>query len=253
VVLSALVLVALVLRLHTAWHRNHESPDELRLVGDEANYEDLADALLQGVFFQRPVRVPVYPLFIAAVYWALSERSPANLLYAQAFVGVVVVPLTYLLARRLTGSLPALIVAGMVALNDVLIEHTRQIYTEILYTPLLLVALLALLWAMQAPRLGRFAWAGASMAVLTLCRPTTVLFPLLLPLLLPRGWHLKQRVGAWLVYGLAMAAVIAPWTYHNWRQYHRLLPLSVGGGTVAGQPRVLSLDAAEPRSPGHLG
>src|SRR5262249_31007997 len=163
--------------------------------------------------------VPVYPLFIAAVYWALGERSPAKLLYVQAFVGVVVVPLTYLLARRLTGSIPALIVAGVGALNDVLIDHARQIYTEVLYTP----RLLALLWAMQTPRLGRFAWAGASMAVLTLCRPTTALFPLLLPLLLPRGWHLKQRVGAWLVYGLAMAAVIAPWTYHNWRQYHRLL------------------------------
>src|SRR5262249_763313 len=155
VALSVLVLVALVLRLHTAWQRNHESPDGLRLVGDEANYEDLADALLQGVFFQRPVRVPVYPLFIAAVYWALSERSPANLLYAQAFVGVVVVPLTYLLARRLTGSLPALIVAGMVAPNDVLLDPGRQIYTQVLYTPLPPGAPVALIWAVAAPRARR--------------------------------------------------------------------------------------------------
>src|SRR5262249_43482385 len=152
-------------------------------------------------------------------YCALGERSPAKLLYVQAFVGALVVPLTYLLARRLTGSIPALLAAGVVGLDDALIDHARQIYTEVLYTPLLLVALLALLGAVQAPRLGRFAWAGASMAVLTLCRPTTALFPLLLPLLLPRGWRLKQKVGTCLVYGLAMAAVIAPWTYHNWRQY----------------------------------
>jgi predicted ferric reductase len=105
-----------------------------------------------------------------------------------------------------------------------------EIYTEILYTPLLRVVLLVLLWALQALRPARFAWAGTSMAVLTLCRPTIVLFPLLLPLLLPRGWHLKQKVGAFLVYGLAMVTVIAPWTYHNWREYHRFLPLSISRG-----------------------
>jgi len=232
--LNVLVLVALLLRLQTAWHRNHESPDELavRLVGDETHYEGLAYALLQGTFFQWPGRVPVYPLFIATTYYALGERSPAKLLYVQAVVGVVVVPLTYLLARRVTGMIPALAAAGMVVLNDALIDHARQMYTEILYTPLLLVALLALLWAVQVPRLGRCAWAGASMAIVTLCRPTTALLPLILPLLLPRNWTLRRKAGACLVYGLAMAAVIAPWTYHNWRQYHRFLPLSVSVGAL---------------------
>lgn len=37
-------------------------------------------------------------------------------------------------------------------LDDSLIFHTRQIYTEVLYTPLLLVALLMLLWALPAAR-----------------------------------------------------------------------------------------------------
>jgi 4-amino-4-deoxy-L-arabinose transferase-like glycosyltransferase len=232
--LSILVLVALLLRLHTAWQRDHASPDALvlRLVGDETNYEGVAYALLQGSFFQSPARVPVYPLFIAAIYYVLGERSPAKLLYIQAVVGVAVVPLTYLLARRVTGILPALVAAGIVALDDSLIDAAEQIYTEILYTPLLLIVLLVLLWALRAPRPGRFAWAGASMAVLTLCRPTTALFPLFLPLVLPRGWHGQQKVGAFLVYGLAMAIVIAPWTYHNWREYHRFLPLSISGGAL---------------------
>jgi hypothetical protein len=37
------------------------------------------------------------------------------------------------------------VAAGIVAFDDPLIEHARQIYAEIVYTPLLLVALLALL------------------------------------------------------------------------------------------------------------
>jgi 4-amino-4-deoxy-L-arabinose transferase-like glycosyltransferase len=230
---SLLVLVALLLRLHVAWQRNHESPDALalRLTGDETNYDSLASALLQGAFFQWPGRPPVYPLFIAATYYALGERSLAKLLYVQAFVGALAVPLTYLLARRLTGVIPAMVAAGIVGLDEALIFHTRQIYTEVLYTPLLLMALLVLLWALHAARLGRFAWAGAGMAVVTLCRPTTMLLPLLLPLL-PSGWSLKRRAAAFLVFSLAMAAVIVPWTYHNWREYHRFLPVSVSVGAL---------------------
>jgi 4-amino-4-deoxy-L-arabinose transferase-like glycosyltransferase len=179
--LSVLLMFgALVLRLHAVWQRSPEATDALasRLVGDEIGYEELAYALLRSSFFQSPVRGPVYPMFIAAAYYALGERSPAKLLYVQALVGVAVVPLTYLLVRRMTGIIPALVAAGIVACNDPLIEHARWIYSETVYTPLLLVALLALLWALQTPRLGRFAWAGASMAVVTHCRPTTALIPL---------------------------------------------------------------------------
>jgi 4-amino-4-deoxy-L-arabinose transferase-like glycosyltransferase len=224
----------LLRRLHAVWQRVPEPPAELasHMVGDEGGYEALADALLHGSFFQTPVRVPVYPLFIAGVYHALGQRSPAKLLYVQAFVGVAVVPLTYLLARRFTRIIPALVAAAIVAVDDSLIDHARYIYAEVLYTPLLLVALLALLWALQAPRLRRFALAGASMAVVTLCRPTSALLPLILPLLLPRGWSLRQKAGVCMAYGLAMAAVIAPWTYHNWRTFHRFLPLSVSGGAL---------------------
>ena len=227
---SVLCLVALGLRLQTAWHRNHASPDAvaLRLDGDEPLYEALAYGLLQGSFFPSPMRVPVYPAFLAATYAALGERSPAKLLYVQAFVGVLVVPLTYLLARRWTRRIPALVAAGIVGLDDRLVEQAAFLYSEVLYTPLLLGALLALLGTVQAPRRGRFAWAGACMAVVTLCRPTAAFLLLLLPLLLPRGWPRMRQVRAVLVYGLAMGAVIAPWTYHNWRQFHRFLPLNLG-------------------------
>ena len=232
--LGMLMLGALLLRVHAVWQRVPEAPDELalHLVGDEGGYEGLAYALLQGVFFQSPVRVPVYPMFIAGVYSALRERSMAKLLYVQAFVGVLVIPLTYILARRFTGVVPALVAAGIVAVDDLLIDQARYIYAEILYTPLFLVALLALLWALQAPRLWRFAGAGASMAVATLCRPTSALLPVILPLLLPWDWGLKRQVGVCLAYGLAMVAVIAPWTYHNWRTFHRFLPLSISGGAL---------------------
>jgi 4-amino-4-deoxy-L-arabinose transferase-like glycosyltransferase len=228
------MLGALALRVHAVWQRIPAAPDELasHLVGDESGYEGLAYALLQGVFFQSPVRVPVYPMFIAGVYSALGERSMPKLLFIQAFVGTLTIALTYILARRFTSPIPALMAAGIVAVDDLLIDQARYIYAEVVYTPLLLVALLALLWALQAPRAWRFAVAGASMALVTLCRPTSALFPLLLPLLLPWGWQLRQKLTVCLAFGLTMAALIAPWTYHNWRTFHRFLPLSISGGAL---------------------
>src|SRR5215471_7070192 len=177
--LSTVVIIGLLLRLHVAWERNHARAEDLtaRLVGDETNYDSLDRALVQGPF-RWPGRVPVYPVFIAATYAALGECSPSRLLYVQAAVGVTAVPLTFLLGRRLMATTPALLAAGMVAFDDLLIGQAAQIYSEILYTPLLVGALLLLLWALQAARPGCFAWAGASMAVVTLCRPTTGLIPL---------------------------------------------------------------------------
>src|SRR5215471_3469707 len=273
--LSTVVIIGLLLRLHVAWERNHASAEDLtaRLVGDETNYDGLARALLadgrvarscqlrpvgydsldralvQGPF-RWPGRVPVYPVFIAATYAALGECSPSRLLYVQAAVGVTAVPLTFLLGRRLMATTPALLAAGMVAFDDLLIGQAAQIYSEILYTPLLVGALLLLLWALQAARPGCFAWAGASMAVVTLCRPTTGLIPLVLPLMLPKRWSLTLKARVCLVYGLAMAAVIAPWTYHNWLTYHRFLPLSVSAGALwQGSPEFYHLVE---RGRGHL-
>ncbi len=157
-------------------------------------------------------------MFIAGVYSALGERSMAKLLYVQAFVGVATIPLTYILARRFTGIIPALVAAGIVAVDDLLIDHARYMYAEIVYTPLLLVALLALLWALQEPRPWRFAVAGASMALVTLCRPTSALLPLVLPLLLPWGWHLKQKArrlrSIWPRHGGGHRAVDLPQLAH---------------------------------------
>src|SRR4029453_8674016 len=87
-VLSVLMLGALALRLQVVWQRTATVPDQvaLRLAGDERGYEELAYALLQGPFLPSPVRVPGYPMFIAAAYYTLGERSPAKLLYVQAFV-----------------------------------------------------------------------------------------------------------------------------------------------------------------------
>ena len=227
VILSVLLVLGLVFRLWAAWNTNMHLPDtSARLAGDETGYDYLGYALLQGSFFEWPGRTPVYPLFLAACYLVFGH-SYAMVLYVQAFIAALAIPLTYVLARRYTSQRSSLFAAGLVALHPALITQVTRLYTEAFYTPLLLVTLLALLWALEKPQARRFAVAGVILAIATLCRPATILMPAILPLLMPRGWSLARRAALCAVYGAAMAVVIAPWTYHNYRMYHSFIPLSV--------------------------
>lgn len=226
-ILLGLIALGFGLRLWMAWSANQVLPDSPdRLKGDETGYDGLAYWLTQGSFSTWSGRVPVYPVFLAACYLVFGH-SYARTLYIQAFIGALTIPLTFFLARRFTQEKSALLAAALVAVDPALIFHVVRLYTEILYTPLLLLALLGLLRAIEQPRPQRFILAGVLLAIANLCRPTAALFPLLVPFLLPQVWPLPRKLFLSLVYVGAMAAAIAPWTYNNYKTHHIFLPLSV--------------------------
>lgn len=122
-----LTLLGLAFRLYLAWRTNQTLPDTpARLRGDEPGYEGLAYALLKGHFFEWPGRTPVYPFFVAGCY-AIFGRSPASVVYVQAFLGATIIPLTFILARRFTGVQSSLVAAGLIALHPSLILHVRLV------------------------------------------------------------------------------------------------------------------------------
>ncbi|MEG3968160.1 glycosyltransferase family 39 protein [Microcoleus sp. T2B6] len=230
IIVSALIcltLLGLALRLYLAWRTNQTLPDTTaRLRGDEPGYERFAYDLLNGYFFERPGRTPVYPFFIAGCY-AIFGRSPASVVYVQAFLGATIIPLTFILARRFTGPQSSLVAAGLVAINPSLIHHVSRLQTEVLYTPLILLTVLGLLRALEQPQWQNFSLAGALLAITNLCRPTGMLLPAIVPLLMPRQWHFKRKIALFLAYLGAIIIITAPWTYHNYRTHKTFLIYSV--------------------------
>ena len=226
-VLIFLTVLGLAFRLYLAWRTNQTLPDTpARLRGDEPGYEGLAYWLLKGHFFEWPGRTPVYPFFVAG-YYAIFGRSPASVVYVQAFLGATVIPLTFILARRFTGPQSSLVAAGLIALHPSLILHVRLVQTEVLYTPLILLTVLGLLWALERPRWQNFGLAGALLAITNLCRPTAMLLPVIVPLLMPREWLLKRKIALFVAYLGAIIVITAPWTYHNYRTHKTFLIYSV--------------------------
>lgn len=230
--LLILTVLGLLLRLWIAWQTNQKLPDTpARLWGDETHYDGLAQGLFEGHFFAWPGRTPIYPLFVAFCY-LIFGRSPAAILYVQAFLGAATIPLTFLLARRFTGPWSSLVAAGIIAFNLAMSFQVRRLLTETLYTNLLLLTVLCLLWALEQPVWQRFSGAGALLAITNLCRPTTALFPLIVPLLIPRSWSLKRQIAAFLAFLATTAIVTAPWTYHNYKAHRVFLPYSTSNALL---------------------
>lgn len=224
--LIALVLAGLCFRLWAAIHADRLLGPTPTLVGDEPGYDYVATALIQGATIDWPCRTPLYPIFLALSYWIFGH-SFGPLLIMQAMVGTSIIPLTFLLAHRYAGKKSALLAAGIVAFDPAVISQVGRLYTEVLYTPLLTLTALTLVRALEAPSSWRFAFGGAILGLTNLTRPTAALFPLVVPLLYKGDGNLPSKMRLWALYGIAMAIVISPWSYHNYQIHHRLLPLSV--------------------------
>ena len=225
-VAGVVVVLALLVRLFAAWWFNQRQPDSTAwLIGDEPGYNNTALELLAGQGYTWVGRVPLYPLWVAAVHW-LTGTSYHALRYVQAVPGAGAVLLTWLLGRRVFGDVAGLAAALVAAFSYVLIHQSLHLLSEILFTPLVLIVTLALWHAWREPTRGRFLWVGLWVGISALVRPTLLFLPLFL--LLPLGFALGLRRGT-AGGGLILAATlltVSPWLVRNRIRYDAWFPLA---------------------------
>ena len=225
--LTIITLLGLGWRLYLVADINQTKPDNVsRLQGDEGGYDGLAMDLFDGNFFRFPFRVPIYPLYLFGVYCVFGH-SPAAAIVVQAVIGSALIPLTYRLGRYVTRRPAALIGAAVVAGDYEVAAQVTRLYSEVVYTFFLLLMLITFERALLRPTIKRFGLSGFLLGLLNLTRPTGALLPAVMVFALPWRWSITRRVKMIVAYGLAMLIPIAPWSYHNYRQYHAFLPLAV--------------------------
>ncbi|MER3458785.1 MAG: hypothetical protein C4309_09345, partial [Chloroflexota bacterium] len=189
-------------------------------------------------------RAPLYPAFLALIYAisGLEWRFFAARL-AQALLGATLAPLTYWIARRIAGTsrdseelqgtykaprgpgVPIPLKEGnaeklaalIVALYPWLVLFPLGLATENLFTPLLALAILALLRAGESGSLRDWALAGVALGLATLTRSIIVGFVPLAVLLVP-----KNRLRGGLILLGCVAALTLPWAYRNTRLHGQL-------------------------------
>lgn len=205
------------------------------LVNDARGYDVIGWNLASGAGFSlepgvpTPVRAPLFPALLAAVY-AVFGHHPALGALAQALLGALACLLVFDIAARLWDRRTALLAAWLAALMPVSVVYSGLLLSETLFTALFLLSLAAFLRSEGGGRAGWLAASGAALALATLTRPTTILFPgaAALALLIGGG---RRPAAAILLFLLAFALVIAPWTARNYKRFGVLLPVATGGAT----------------------
>lgn len=212
--LRGIVLAAVVLRLAAL----------VALMGkpclrDECTYQLLVDAILDGrgmVGSGGWLWAPAYPFLLAAHTSVTGLATSVQLTQvAAAAFGVVAV---YALARRVAVDHPrteivARVAAGLYALDPTAIFFSASLWSEALYTPLLLALLLAVARAREdKDLLGRGVLVGVLLGASVLFRGVALtLLPAVLVGLLLGRWT-KEARGQVLAALLSATLIVAPYS-----------------------------------------
>lgn len=202
------VLVAFVLRLvpMLVWI---DKP----CVRDECTYVDLAQAILDGegmVGSHGWLWAPAYP-FLMAIHAAITGY-PATIQVTQLAVALAAVVMLHSLTREEYGERAAKIAAWAYAINPTYVFYTTSLWSESLYSGLLLAALLALRWT-RAGGWARGALPGALVGLCVLFRGVaTYMLPVFVVGLLWARWRETAAWKAALACVAACVLTVAPYS-----------------------------------------
>ena len=228
--LLIVLVVALLARLgYWVFVTPDYSPDS-----DAAQYFDLARNIVNGhgyamTFPQLELhptafRPPGYPYALAAVFKVFGVHMGVGAGRALSLVcGLVAIALVYLLVRRISTPLAALVAGLCMALYPALIANDTVLLTESLSLALLAGVLLALVvrrWPLAAVLCG--------MLILTRASAQYLMFPLALWVLWQLGW--RRALGFLLI----VAAVLSPWFIRNQIQLGSPYFVTSNGFNLAG-------------------
>lgn len=240
--LIAIVVVAAVVRIAAlgVWKAN--------LSDDRDDYLTVARQYVAHGFWKpfdgslNSFRPPLYPLLLAGLLKCGGGSLTIGLL--QLVLGTATVALTWRVAARLDLGALALVAAGMVALDPLLIVYTTFPMTETLFTFLVILLADRTLSANSAvtsraritttsgsevhPPTGATtsAWQAISLGVVfggcALCRPTIWPTAGLAALCFAwRAWHratfARSAIGSAALVVLSTVLVVSPWTLRNWK------------------------------------
>ena len=229
-IITLIVLGALALLLRVSYVRVTKVNAPIR--ADAHQYVVYAwNVLHRGTFSQSipgetltadSFRSPGYPLFIAL---ALSIGGPQYLypivLYAQAIVGALAVPLTYALGRFFLPRWGALLAAALSAFSPHLVSLGGYVLTETLFCFTVLSSLLMFFGAVRVRKIAYFFGAGIGFGCCYLVNETAVILPFMMVgaqwIGHRTGWFRgpNQRTRGLIVFLAVFSMFPATWTLRN--------------------------------------
>ena len=166
-------------------------------------------------------RVPVYPMFLAAVTFGHQVLLPV--LVAQSLIGAGTVLCAAMLAREIFGNTGAAITAAaLIAIYPYYVVHDTALQENSLYTFLLTLGVLLLLRARRSGSTVTSVGAGMALGTAVLTRANLAPFALFAPLWLavaggPGAVHWRRRLWVAILCASVGALMVSPWLIRSYR------------------------------------
>lgn len=235
--LLVITVIAAGVRLVAASFAGIDDPPQY----DGQGYDLLAHNLFLGAgytFDGSPTafRVPLYPVFLMAVYTAFGH-SYAAVRILQALIGGITAALGYVLARNVRGRKVALFAGLGLAIHPFLIYTATLFYSENIFIPLFIALNISLSGIAKSGRPTRAALiaAGATFGFASLTRPNMYVFlpVVFLWALLLFNWYRGIGYAAAIV-GISLCLMV-PWAIRNSLVFGSPVGITTGSGVVLWQ------------------
>lgn len=237
---SAIFLLALIVRLAYVAGLGEGCSDP-----DEEIYVSISENFLSGRgLILSPGRQaafpPLYPLFLAGSA-SVGLGSISSVRFIQAVLSAISAVLVTGISLSAFAFLPdrenfrvAALAGIFSALYPPFIYYSGQLMTETLFVFLISGAVFLLLQSCREYRKqGRAIAAGIFTGAGILCRPTLLIFAALVPVWLLFFFIPRFRLWRKAVWFSAAAAlVLVPWTWRNYRIFHRIVPVTTQSGNI---------------------
>ena len=212
-------------------------PDFASLDADPDGYRAIAENVVQnhsvarsraGVLTPTAYRPPLYPTVLASIAWD-GQLRPLAVAVLHVLLGAATVFGVLLLAANWKLGRWSYLAAALVAVDPILLKQSTVVMTETLAAFLCVMALLAITRYFDRANLRHAAIVGLSLGVCTLCRPTFIVWSVMVILLM----LCRREKSRWMEAAVSSAVVIAalaPWAIRNQIQFGKPIFLTTHGG-----------------------
>ncbi len=215
--------------------------NRLTLSSDDLNYYKSAAVLLKsGILtfhnFNEPTVfiMPLYPLFLTGVFkvWGLGLTGMQAVRIIQAVFSCITILFVWLTGKKLFDTGVALLASFLAAFYFPNITTTGYLLTETLFTMLLMILIYFSVLFSERPSSKAFVALGVIWALVTLCRPTVALYPLLLSgyLIYYKKVRIFKIIKLCTAMTLSFIIIMSPWWIRNYKGYGQFIPLAASSG-----------------------
>jgi 4-amino-4-deoxy-L-arabinose transferase-like glycosyltransferase len=236
-ILGVFALAVAVRVLYNMTAASQYSPEH-----DSATYQTIAYSILRDHCYcllpHLPTvdRAPLWPALIALVYGLLGDHD-LKVRLLLCVIGSLTCVLVYCFSRDLFGKRPALFAGLLAAIYPYLYMYDGWLYSESLYTFLLLAFCYTIFRIQRKPHWSLMLLSGILLALLSLTRPNgLVVLALFIAWALFLAW---RKLLSWhttfqsiIIITVVSVLLIAPWTIRNYQATGAFVPIAVGDGKV---------------------